>query len=811
MTESNRNGDQFLKLVEHASQAIFVVQDRQLVYLNPATTRVTGYSSDELMAKPFADFLHPEDQKRVVDRHVRRLKGETLPEAYSFRVLHKEGRMVWVELNAVLTEWNGRPATLNYLRDISNRKTAEAELRRNEARLRSLVRILQYPSEHIQEFLDYALNEAIALTDSKIGYIYFYNEARGEFILNTWSRDVMKECAVAEPQTLYQLDKTGIWGEAVRQRTPILINDFQAPHPLKKGYPEGHVALYRFLTVPVIRDDRIVAVVGVGNKETPYTETDTLQLTLLMDAVWRETDRRETEISLQEREKTYRSLFDSIRDPILVADPARNIVDCNPAFTELFGYTLENIRGLKTEIIYENETQYRKTGQELRDNPGTQEIVATLDFKKKSGDTFPGEVKLSCLKDKDDRITGVIGQIRDLSERKQAEAERAELEAQFRQAQKLEAVGLLTGGVAHDFNNLLGVIAGYTGLMLMDLAETSPLRHKVLQIQDAGERAASLVRQLMAFSRKQVIEPEVLNFNQVLSGLKKMLPRIIGEDIELVFSPAPDLGNVMADPGQMEQVVMNLIVNARDAMSQGGNLTIETANVMLDEAYAHRHAGVAAGPHAMMAVSDTGAGMDKAVLEKIFDPFFTTKEPGKGTGLGLSTVYGIVKQHGGHIWVYGEPGHGTTFKIYLPRVDQTLQKEDPVQDHGPHEGTETLLLVEDHEHVREMIQTMLEAIGYRVIAAETAEKGLAFAREEQGPLHLLFTDIVLPGMSGRELVRQLNAIRPETKVLCMSGYSDDAIVRHGELEEGVAFIQKPFTLGELGAKVRKVLDASITP
>jgi len=246
-------------------------------------------------------------------------------------------------------------------------------------------------------------------------------------------------------------------------------------------------------------------------------------------------------------------------------------------------------------------------------------------------------------------------------------------------------------------------------------------------------------------------------------------------------------------------------------MPQGGKLTNQTANVMLDDAYARRHVGVTAGPHAMMAVSDTGSGMDRIVLEKIFDPFFTTKEPGKGTGLGLSTVYGIVRQHDGHIRAYSEPGRGTTFKIYLPRVDDILQEGAQARAHAPPQGSETILLVEDHEHVREMVKSMLEALGYRVIAAETGEKGLALAGEERGPVHLLFTDIVLPGISGRELLVQLKEIRHETKVLCMSGYSDDAIVRHGVLEEDVAFIQKPFTLGELGAKVRKVLDASITP
>jgi two-component system, cell cycle sensor histidine kinase and response regulator CckA len=385
------------------------------------------------------------------------------------------------------------------------------------------------------------------------------------------------------------------------------------------------------------------------------------------------------------------------------------------------------------------------------------------------------------------------------------EAEKAELAAQFRQAQKLEAVGRLTGGVAHDFNNLLDVISGYIDLMLMDLEEGHPLRKKALQIQGAVQKASSLIRQLMAFSRKQVLQPEVLNFNQVLVNLKKMLPRIIGEDIELAFALKKDLGNVKADPGQMEQVIMNLAVNARDAMTQGGKLTLETQNADFDEAYARRHAGVLPGPNVMLSVSDTGVGIARADLDKIFDPFFTTKEQGKGTGLGLSTVYGIVTQHGGHIRVYSEPGRGTSFKVYLPRVEDEMAESRRLGEDASPGGSEIILLVEDHEDVRELTQAMLQFLGYTVFTAATGEEALLLAEGRTDPLNLLFTDLVMPGINGRELAGRLGEIRPGIKVLFMSGYTDDAIVRHGALDKGANFIQKPFSLPTLAAKVRAVL------
>ena len=332
---------------------------------------------------------------------------------------------------------------------------------------------------------------------------------------------------------------------------------------------------------------------------------------------------------------------------------------------------------------------------------------------------------------------------------------------------------------------------------------------KVKEIEKAGERAASLTRQLLAFSRKQVLQPQVLDLNRVVSEVDKMLRRLIGADVDLLTVMEPQLWQVKADPGQIEQVLINLAVNARDAMPQGGKLTIETANVYLDENYAHQHIAVKSGPYVMLAVSDTGCGMDAETQKHIFEPFFTTKEAGKGTGLGLSTVYGIVKQSGGHIWVYSEPGQGTTFKIYLPQVDGT--PEQPAKNVARGEtlrGSETVLLLEDDEVVRRLIADVLEMNGYRVLTATNGSEALLVSERHKGPIHLLMTDVVMPGMSGREAAERLGKSRPKMKVLYMSGYTDEAIVHHGVLDPGVAFLEKPFTPDEVARKVREVLDSS---
>jgi two-component system cell cycle sensor histidine kinase/response regulator CckA len=397
------------------------------------------------------------------------------------------------------------------------------------------------------------------------------------------------------------------------------------------------------------------------------------------------------------------------------------------------------------------------------------------------------------------------------SEQEKAEALQAlrKSEAQLLLAQKLEAVGRLAGGIAHDFNNLLTVIKGYSQLALRRLHEDDSLRSQIEQIVKASERAAALVSQLLAFSRKQVMQPRVLDLNDIVADLESMFRRLIGEDIELRASLQADLAAVRADPSQIEQVIMNLVINARDAMPAGGKLTIETANTYLDETYAEQHFSVTAGDYVMLAVSDTGVGMDEETRQHIFEPFFTTKDTGRGTGLGLSTVYGIVKQSGGNIWVYSEVGGGTTFKIYLPRVNEGVEvaKQVALNQELPL-ATETILLVEDDQALRELVQEVLELAGYQVLEAATGEAAISICEHREKTIHLLVTDVVMPEIGGPELAERLLALHPEMRTLYISGYADDAIVHHGVLAEGTNFLAKPFSPRALELKVREVLKAA---
>jgi signal transduction histidine kinase len=384
--------------------------------------------------------------------------------------------------------------------------------------------------------------------------------------------------------------------------------------------------------------------------------------------------------------------------------------------------------------------------------------------------------------------------------------QKARLEEQMRQAQKMEAVGQLAGGVAHDFNNLLTVILIHGERLLQKLPASDPARTSVEQIKRAGDRAAALTGQLLTFSRQQVLEPKLIDLNAIVLDTEKMLRRVIREDIVLATSLSEELGTVKADPGQIEQILMNLAVNARDAMPRGGSLTFETRNVDLDASYAKTHLDVSPGPYVMLAVSDTGIGMDRATRARIFEPFFTTKELGAGTGLGLATVFGIVKQSGGSIWVYSEPGQGSTFKIYLPRVGHdALITEEGGRTAAPPSGTETILVVEDDEAVREITVSAFLDLGYKVLEAGDGIEAVRLCESHEGPIHLLVSDVVMPGMSGPKVAEAVQTTRPDTRILFLSGYTDDAMVRHGLIHKDIAFLQKPFTVDALAKKVRETL------
>ena len=512
--------------------------------------------------------------------------------------------------------------------------------------------------------------------------------------------------------------------------------------------------------------------------------------------------------ALEKSEVRFQELFNDAPVGYFEYDVEGRIIDVNRTELELLGYRLEEMIGQPVwKFIVEGEAAHQQILQKLAGTlPPTQGLERT--YRRKDGTTFPVLIGDRILRDSEGKIIGIRTTIQDITGRKRAEEEMRGLEEQFRQSQKMEAIGRLGGGIAHDFNNLLTIIKGYSQLSLLDIKESDPLWGNIQEIQKATQRATDLTRQLLAFSRRQILDLKVLDLNTLLKDLDKMLRRIIGEDIELTTLLAKNLGRVKIDPGQFEQIILNLAVNARDAMPSGGKLTIETANVILDEEYARTHISVTPGPYVRLSVSDTGVGIPLEVKEKVFEPFFTTKEKGKGTGLGLSTVYGIVKQSGGNIWVYSEPAHGTTFKIYLPRVEEdldTLYGRDET-DFLPR-GSETVLLVEDEPSVRDLAHRLLNQAGYKVLEAANGEEALRVVQEHIGEkIHLLLTDVVMPQMGGKELANQLKNLRPDVKVLYTSGYTDDAIVHHGVLDPGTHFLQKPFSPKTLTHKVREVLD-----
>ncbi len=565
--------------------------------------------------------------------------------------------------------------------DITERKQAEEALLLHAERVQALLNLNQMTDATLQEITDYALEGAVRLTQSKIGYMAFLNDDETILTMHSWSKGAMLECAIAHKPVDFNAHETGLWGEAVRQRRMVITNDYAAPNPLKKGYPVGHVAVQRHMSVPVFVGPHIVLVTGVGNKNGDYDENDAQQLTLFMEGMWR------------------------------------------------------------------------------------------------------------------------------LIERKQAEEERKKLEGQLFQAQKIESVGRLAGGVAHDFNNMLGVIIGRAEMALEENISKDKLQESLQEILKAGLRSADLTRQLLAFARKQTAIPKILDLNDTISGILKMLRRLIGEDIDLLWAPELDLWKVKIDPSQVDQILANLVVNARDAISGVGAITLRTENVAIADSLRAEQLEFIPGEYVQLTVSDNGEGMSREVLENIFEPFFTTKELGKGTGLGLSTVYGIVKQNDGFIQVASEPGKGTTFKIHLPRFEvETAQVSFGEITAKRPTGTETILVVEDDEAILNLSKIILENLGYTVLAAHTPVYALHLVAEHTGDLHLLITDVVMPGMNGRALAEQLRASRSNLKCLYMSGYTGDIITHRGLLDDGVNFIQKPFGADDFAAKVREVLD-----
>ena len=528
---------------------------------------------------------------------------------------------------------------------------------------------------------------------------------------------------------------------------------------------------------------------------------------ILWDGIMLEiTERKRAEEALRESEAKYRRLHETMMDAFVRIDMTGNIQEANRAYQSLLGYTEEEL----LECTYGDLTpgkwhalETSVVAEQVLVNGHSQ--VYEKEYRRKDGTIFPVELRTFLLRDDAGQPVGMWAIVRDITERKRAEQERAKLESQLIQAQKMESVGRLAGGVAHDFNNTLSVILGYAELIKAKLPDGDPFLKDVLAIEKAANHSRDITRQLLAFSRKQIIAPCVMNLNDLIASSRNTLSRLIGEDIDLRFYPGEDLWRINFDPAQVEQILVNLAVNARDAMPDGGKLTIETENSDLDEAYCLKHLGFKPGEYVFLGVSDNGMGMDKETQTHLFEPFFTTKEVGQGTGLGLATVYGMVKQNGGFIICYSEPGRGTTFKIYIPRVAEEDEiAEEPTEAPVAY-GAGRILLVEDDQMVREITKDILEEIGYTVLTVDTPQEAITLCENKETPVDLLLTDVVMPEMSGKELGNRIAAIRPGIKVLFMSGYTSNVIAHRGVLEKGVHFIQKPFRMKDLAQKIHELI------
>jgi two-component system, cell cycle sensor histidine kinase and response regulator CckA len=783
----------FRAVADTAASAIYIHAGGKFLYVNRASQLISGYSGEELLKMEVWQLAHPEFRELMQGRAEDRRTGKTngVPDRYEFKIITKTGQTRWLDFSAAVIQFEGQSAILATAFDITERK-------RGEQLQSALFRIanLAGEAEDLQQF--YASIHLVVgeLMYAKNFYIAVLDE-RGDMIHIPYFVD--EEDLVPPPP---QQRTRGLTDYVLRTGEPLLANPAKFEELVAQGEVESRGApSIDWLGVPLKVGDRTFGVLTVQSYSdtTRFGQEELEILTFVSRQVASAIEHRRNQEALRKSEVRYRSQVQSATYGIYRSSVDGRFLDVNPALVEMLGYDradellaldmardLYADKGERERIMAQLDPTARVEGVETRWKRKDGKVI-NVRLSGRGGLRYQGEpmsFEMIC---------------EDITERRM-------LEEQLRHSQKMEAVGRLAGGVAHDFNNLLTVIKGYSDLMMNEIESADPMYSEVEEIRKAADRAAQLTRQLLAFSRRQVLAPKVLDLNAIITNMDKLLRRLLGEDVELVTSLDAKLGHVKADPGQIEQVIMNLAVNARDAMPEGGSLMVETTNMEIGESYSRDHVMVKPGSYAMFSVKDTGTGMDEETLTRIFEPFFTTKEMGKGTGLGLSTVYGIVKQSGGYIWCDSEPGHGATFKVLLPIVEEPTPVTGvrPTQT-ASYRGTETILLVEDEDGVRALIREVLTRHGYHVIDTRHGGEALIACEQTKGKIHLLLTDVVLAQVSGRELAKRLMPLRPDMKVLYISGYTEEAIINQGVLDQGTAFLQKPFTPGVLARKVREVL------
>lgn len=683
--------------------------------------------------------------------------------------------------------------------DITQRKLAEADMRRRNRELTLLNQIIAASSADMEfeTVLNITCKELAVAFDAPraTAALFDQNKKKAQIVARYRNPENQPDLGDTIP-----IEDNSIVKYLFEYKSPMVINDVNQMAQLTPAHQQAlsRLGVVSMIIAPLIFDGDVVGTISISDSIPRNFSMEDLSLT------WRVAEQVAGSLARVRLAQTQQLLTTAIEqsiESVVITDIRGRILYVNPAFERTTGYTAQEVLGRNPSILNSGK-QDRAYYKVLWDSVSTGNVwQGQFINQKKDGTLYTEQATITPVRDANGNITNYVGVKRDVTQELQ-------LEEQYRQAQKMEAIGRLAGGVAHDFNNLLTAIMGYVGLIELELPANHPVQSDIQGIQNTAQRAASLTRQLLTFARRQIIETQPININNVILNLDKMLRRLIGEDIELVTLTAPDLKQVKADPGQIEQVVVNLVVNARDAMPNGGKVTIETANVTLDQEYAQKHADVTPGPYVQLTLSDTGHGMKGDVKEHIFEPFFTTKDKSKGTGLGLTTCFGIIKQSGGHIWVYSEEGQGTTFKIYLPCIEKTSttlpEYKRPTQ---LPEGTETILLVEDEPAVRDLALRILREQGYEVLEAANGQEALdIFEEKPDVTIDLLLTDVIMPQMGGKALAEKVAEMRPEIKIIFISGYTDNTIINHGILEAGINFLQKPFSPVLLAQKVRRVLD-----